>query len=118
MSSPDQPIPKNITKTTALLIMILSLPWIFIVDYFSEMSRGFLACGSSIVIMSLIFSYWDFRNKIWFWSCMVIFTLAHIAVVILVRETQFQYTAFMIPIFLIDFVILSFAMGAVADKTM
>jgi hypothetical protein len=117
MSLPDQPIPKTITKITALVVMIVSLPWIFIFGYFSDIARGFLACGSSIVIISLIISYWSFRNKIWFWSCISVFSLAHIAIVIMIRESQFQYTAFMIPIFLVDFVILSFAIGAVADRT-
>jgi hypothetical protein len=116
MNSPDQPIPKTITKITALFVMVVSLPWVFIFDYFSDIVRGFLACGSSIVIISLVISYWNFRNRIWFWSCVSVFIFAHIAMVILVGEVKFQYTAFMIPIFLVDFVAMSFAIGAVADR--
>lgn len=116
VTSSEQPVPRTITRATGLIAMVLSLPWLFILGYFGELERGFLAFGSSVVMLTLGVSYWRFRGRAWFWGAMVMFSGAHIGLVALIPEPRFQYAAFMIPVFLLDFIALSFAMGAMGDR--
>lgn len=116
MTSPDERAPRTVTRATGLIAMALSLPWLFMLGYFGEVERGLLAFGSSIVMISLGVSYWSFRNRAWFWGTILAFSGVHVAVVALLPEPRFQYAAFMIPVFLLDFILVSFAMGAIGDR--
>lgn len=117
MTASEQAVPKTVTRTTGLIAMVFSLPWLIILGYFGEMERGLLACLSSVVMIALGYSYWRFRGRAWFWGTMVIFGVAHIGVVALLPEPRFPYAALMIPVFLLDFVVLSFAVGAIGDRS-
>jgi hypothetical protein len=116
MNSPEQPIPATVTRANGLVAMALSLPWIFILGYAGEIARGFLAFGSSVVMITLSISYRKFRGEAWFWSTIVILGAAHLALILMLPEPRFPFAAFMIPIFLIDFVVLSFVIGAIGDR--
>lgn len=107
---------QSITRRAGLITAIVSMPWMILLGYFGEMERGILAYCSSGVLLLVGWFYWNFKNRLWYWGCLTIFTISHIAFVALIPEVRFKYAALMIPIFIVDFVILAQIMGAVGDK--
>lgn len=116
MTSSEGPVPTTITRKTALIVLTISLPWILIFSYLEDTSRGLIAFGSSFVMISVIISYWSYRDKLWFLLSNGFFITAHLAFVLFIPDPKFQYSFFIVPLFILDFVIVSFAVGAIGDR--
>jgi hypothetical protein len=108
--------PQKVSRGAGLAAAAASSPWMPLMSHFGDPKRGLLASASSIIILCIAVSYWNYRHRAWFWLCLAVFSIAHALLTIALGDMEFQYAALLIPVFLLDFVTLSFAMGLVGDR--
>jgi hypothetical protein len=94
----------KLSRKSALVAMVCSLPLYFLFNYLGNPGRGEAAGICAAITLIVVEAFWDLRRSVWFWVTIASVLLLHVPLILLVPWTNKSYPGVvLLPIALIDF---------------
>jgi len=94
-------------KIWGLIAIVLGAPIFLVVSHYSDSGKGRAAAVSVGVIVIAIRSFWDLRQRLWFWATIVLVILAHVVLIVYINWSSESVPApALAPVGIVDFVII------------
>lgn len=113
MSGINRVVPETLDRKAGLIIAILFIPVIFV----WPSSLGLMVFGSCVATSAVAYSYYKYKATRWLWMCITLFITLHFALIFSIRGAfEFRYAISILPIFLLDFIVMSYAVSAIGNR--
>lgn len=113
MSGVNNVVPEVLSRKDGLIIAALFIPFIFV----WHSSLGLMVFGSCVTIASVAIAYRRFKNRQWLWLSIILFSCVHFLIILVVSDRfDFPYAIIILPIFLLDFIGMSYALSAIGNR--
>ena len=94
----------KLSRKSALVAMVCSLPLYFLFDYLGNPGRGEAAGICAAITLVVVQAFWDLRRSLWFWVTIATVVLLHVPLILLVSWTNKSYPGVvLLPLALVDF---------------
>jgi hypothetical protein len=108
----------RLSRTTALVALLCSLPFFFLFEYLGDPAKGRAAAGCVGMIVFVVWIRWDLRKRVWFWATITILVLLHAPLVLFIPWTNNNYPGVvLLPLGLLDLAIV-YGCVKLAEKVM
>ena len=96
--------PRKLTRMSAFVAMLCSLPVLLLFAYFDKFYLGIGASICSSIVLLVIRKRWDLRKHLWFWIAVIFITILQVPIILLIPWHDSDLTAFtLLPVGLLDY---------------
>ncbi len=96
----------RLTRKAALMVLLISLPFLFVLTALGYPAMGRAAAISVAAIVTTAIICWDSRRHLWFWITLSILILLHVPLILFVPWSNNNYPGVaLLPQALLDFAI-------------